>query len=346
MSSLPCGIFKTHYAADEEIFHTLFVKVWLAAFLVFLFIFPWFSNDYVLYVANLIGISIIGAVGMNILTGFTGLISLGHAAFIGIGAYTAAILSTKLGLPLLLTVPAAGLISAFFGLIIGLPSLRIKGLYLLIATLAFQIVFEYILLHGTALTGGQEGITVKSAELLGVRLSSERSFYYLNLCMVLLAVVFAKNVFRTNIGRAFVALRDRDIAADIIGVNPYKFKLMSFGLSSFYAGIAGGLWAYHVNSISPDHFPLWLSIQYVAMIIIGGMGSIMGSIFGAIFIVLVPELLTNFGAILRIKADILSSIKQIIFGFLIILFLIVEPEGLAELWRRIKEYWKLWPFSY
>jgi len=346
MSHWPVGIYKTNYSSDEAIFHTKFVKSWVILFLVFLIVLPLIANDYILYVSNLIGISIIGAIGMNILTGFTGLISLGHAAFIGIGAYTSAILSTKLGVPFFIALPAAGLISAISGMIIGIPSLRVKGLYLLIATLAFQIIFEYFLFHSTPLTGGPQGIGIKSATLFGISFSSEGSFFYLNLVMVVLSLLFAKNLFRTNIGRSFIAIRDRDIAAEIVGINVFKTKLIAFGLSSFYAGITGSLWAYHVNSISPEHFPLWLSIRYIAMIIIGGLGSIIGSVFGAIFVIVIPEILSVFASFVDINPGILSSLQQMVFGILIIVFLIVEPDGLAELWKRIKEYWKLWPYSY
>ncbi|MFW6145492.1 MAG: branched-chain amino acid ABC transporter permease, partial [bacterium] len=315
-------------------------------FLVLLILLPFIANDYMLYVLNLIGISIIGAIGMNILTGFTGLISLGHAAFIGIGAYGTSILSMKLGLPFILALPAGASISAIFGVIIGIPSLRVKGLYLLVATLAFQIIFEYLLFHLTFITGGREGITVKSASLFGMSFSSEKSFFYLILVLVVLSIIFATNVFRTNVGRAFIAIRDRDIAAELVGINVFKFKLLAFGLSSFYAGIAGGLWAYHVNSISPEHFPLWLSIRYIAMVIIGGLGSRIGAIFGAAFVILIPEVLSAIASLVHLDVGVLSSLQQIVFGMLIILFLIVEPDGLAELWSRIKKYWKLWPYSY
>ncbi len=237
---------------------------------------------------TLIGFAIIGAVGLNLLTGFTGQISLGHAAFIGVGGYATAILITRVGIPFWFALPAAGLISAAVGLIIGIPSLRVKGLYLVIATLAAQFILEYVFMHWESMTRGIRGINVPPPSLGGFVFDTEKSFYFLTLFLVILGVGFARNLVRTKWGRAFVAIRDRDLAAEIMGINLFRYKLVAFGLSSFYAGIAGGLWANFMKVVTPEHFPFSLSIQYLAMIIVGGLGSVLGSIMGAIFMTLGP----------------------------------------------------------
>ncbi|UCD78540.1 MAG: branched-chain amino acid ABC transporter permease, partial [Desulfobacterales bacterium] len=267
-----CGDFKESYIKDEEIFQSLLVKFWLALFLLFLLILPILANPYVLYVANLIGFAIIGAVGLNILTGFTGQISLGHAAFVGVGGYTAAILMTKLNFSFWLALPCAGFAAALAGLIIGIPSLRVKGLYLCMATLAAQFIFGFIFIHWESMTQGIRGINVASPVIGGFALDTENRFYYLTLVVVILAVGFARNLARSRVGRAFIAIRDRDLAAEIMGISLFRYKLTAFAISSFYAGVAGALWVSFMRIVTPDHFPFHLSIQYLAMVIVGGMG--------------------------------------------------------------------------
>ena len=345
-----CGDFKESYIKDEEIFQSLFVKFWLAVLFLFLLVLPLVADAYVLYVANLIGFAIIGAVGLNILTGFTGQISLGHAAFVGVGGYTAAILMTKFNLAFWLALPCAGFAAAGAGLIIGIPSLRVKGLYLCMATLAAQFIFEFIFIHWESLTHGIRGINVPAPVLGTFALDTEKRFYYLTLIVVVLAVVYARNLIRSRVGRAFVAIRDRDLAAEIMGISLFRYKLTAFAISSFYAGIAGALWVSFMRIVTPDHFPFHLSIQYLAMVIVGGLGSVLGSIFGAVFMVLVPEVLNILSSALSQMIPTIGQLfipmKDVIFGALIVLFLIFEPLGLAEIWRRIKTFFLLWPFSY
>ncbi|MCX5860727.1 MAG: branched-chain amino acid ABC transporter permease [Desulfomonile sp.] len=345
-----CGDYKESYLEDEKIFQTLFVKFWLTLLVLSLLLLPWLTSAYVMYVANLICLAIIGAVGLNLLTGFTGQISLGHAAFIGVGGYATAIFMTRLDLPFWVALPAAGLVSAGAGLIIGIPSLRVKGLYLCIATLAAQFIFEYLFLHWDSVTRGIRGINVPPPHLGSFVFDTEKSFYYINLILVFLGVGFARNLLRTKWGRAFVAIRDRDLAAEIMGINLFRYKLAAFALSSFYAGIAGGLWVGFIKVVTPEHFPFSLSIQYLAMVIVGGLGSVLGSILGAIFMTLVPELLN----VLTGSAKhffpgfdhLFIPMKDVVFGSLIVGFLVFEPHGLAEVWHRIKNFFSLWPFSY
>ena len=345
-----CGDFKETYIKDEEIFQSHFVKIWLGLFLLFLVFFPFLANPYLLYVANMIGIAVIAAVGLNLLTGFTGQISLGHAAFAGVGGYTLAILITRLGFSFWLALPCAGIMASLAGLIIGIPSLRVKGLYLCIATLAAQFIFEFFFIHWESLTHGIRGINVPPPSLGPFLLNTEKRFYFLTLIMVVLAVGYARNLVRSRVGRAFVAIRDRDLAAEIIGINLFRYKLTAFAISSFYAGIAGALWVGFMRIVTPEHFPFNLSIQYLAMVIVGGLGSVLGSIFGAFFMTLVPEVLNVLAGALKDvftgTTQIFIPMKEVIFGTMIVLFLIFEPRGLAEIWRRIKAFFLLWPFSY
>jgi branched-chain amino acid transport system permease protein len=345
-----CADFKETYIKDEEIFQSLFVKVWLAAFLLFLLVFPLYTNPYVLYVANMIGFAVIAAVGLNLLTGFTGQISLGHAAFVGVGGYACAIFITRFDIPFWFALPLGGLTASIAGLIIGIPSLRVKGLYLCMATLAAQFIFEFIFIHWEGVTKGIRGINIPAPKIGSFAFDTERSYYYLTLFVTILAVAYGRNLVRSRVGRAFVAIRDRDLAAEIMGISLFRYKLISFAISSFYAGIAGGLWVCFLRIVTPEHFPFHLSVQYLAMVIVGGLGSILGSIYGAVFMTLVPELLNVLSGALK---DVLPTmgkhfvpLKEVIFGTLVVLFLMFEPRGLAEIWRRIKAFFLLWPFSY
>ena len=345
-----CGDFKETYIKDEEIFQSLFVKFCLGMFLLFLLVFPFAANAYMLYVANMIGFAVIGAVGLNLLTGFTGQISLGHAAFLGVGAYTSAILVTHLEFSFWLSIPFAGLVAAVAGIIIGIPSLRVKGLYLCIATLAAQFIFQFIFIHWESMTKGITGINIPHPRIGSLEFITEKEFYWITFFFVILGVGYARNLVRSRMGRAFVAIRDRDLSAEIIGINLFRYKLSAFAISSFYAGVAGALWVNFLKVVTPDHFPFILSIQYLAMIIVGGLGSVLGSIFGAVFITLTPELLNYLSEIAKVNApgyeEIFVPMKEVIFGLLIVLFLIFEPRGLAEIWNRIKNFFRLWPFSY
>lgn len=347
---MPCGIFHKNYRTDERIFKTTWVKSWLVALGLFLLLLPLFAKSYILYISNMISIYIIGAIGLNILTGFTGQISIGHGAFVAIGAYTSAILATKLGLPFWIALPCAGLSGAFVGMIFGIPSLRIKGLYLAIATLAAQFIIDYTTIHWEGLTNGITGMSVSPPSLFGFAFDNDKKCYYLLLGFAVAAVVSGRNLFRTRVGRAFIAIRDRDISAEVIGVDIFKYKLLAFGISSFYAAIAGSLWGHYTSVITPEHFTITLSIDYLAMVIVGGLGSIFGTILGVVFIITLPELLTTISIWLKSTfgqiSTLLASIKGLVFGVTVILFLIFEPDGLIEIWRRIKDYWKLWPFSY
>jgi branched-chain amino acid transport system permease protein len=347
---MTCGGFRVSYRADERIFDTSTPIVALLLLLAFVCTIPLFASTYWLDVLNRIGIAIIGALGLNILIGYTGQISIGHAAFLAVGAYTTAILEAKLGLPFYLAIPAAAAVTAVFGLIFGLPSLRLKGLYLAIATLAAHFITTYVIIHWESMTGGVLGLLVPPPILFGLALDSDSRIFYVILACVIPATFFAKNLFRTKVGRAFIAVRDRDVAAEVIGVSLFNYKLLAFLISSFYAGVAGGLMAHHSRILFPDAFSLLVAIDYLAMIIIGGMGSILGSIFGAIFMTVLPEALkltaTSLSGVYPHSFGLIASARDVVFGLAIIAFLIFEPEGLARIWLRIRSYWKLWPYAY
>ncbi len=342
------GNFKETYAADEALFRTPASRAGLAVLLGMALVFPFVAGDYLLYLANLVGIFAIAALGLNILTGYTGQISLGHAAFVGVGAYATAIAATRLGLPFWLAVPVGGLAACLAGAVVGMPSLRIKGLYLAIATLAAQVIFEWVFTNWTGVTGGIRGLNVEPASMLGFAFDTDRRTYFLVIGLVAIHAYAAANLFRTRVGRAFIAVRDRDISAELMGIDLFRTKILSFMISSFYAGIAGGLFVYFAKVVTPESFPLSLSIQFLAMIIVGGLGSIKGTLFGAVFVTLVPEgLRAMVQSATRFVPDAMSwlaPMKDILFGAMMVGFLVFEPHGLAEIWNRIRRVFWLWPF--
>ncbi|MFT0548100.1 branched-chain amino acid ABC transporter permease [Allopusillimonas ginsengisoli] len=340
------GTAKQTYIADEALFDTATQRTWMALFFAGLCVFPFFANDYWLYMACLVAIHVASATGLNILTGYTGLVSLGQAAFMGIGAYTVAVMEQRLGTPFLLNLIGAGTVAMIGGLVVGIPSLRVKGLYLAIVTIAASFILHFVFAN-LGLTGGTGGMTVPPPSLWGQLLDTSFRIYWLIVPVTVLMVAGAANLFRTRIGRAFIAIRDRDISAEVLGIHLLRYKLLSFGLSSFYAGVAGGLWAYFFRVVTPESFPLILSIFFLAAIIVGGMGSILGGILGAVFMTMVPEVLKLVVGWLPIDGDTLqfvSPVRTIVFGLLIVIFLIFEPQGLAEMWRRVRRFFHMWPF--
>jgi branched-chain amino acid transport system permease protein len=350
-----CGVFKTTYEADMA-FYPLPVARWAAAVLavIFFLVLPLTLHEYYLSVANLVWVAVIGALGLNILVGYTGQVSIGHGAFMSVGAYTAANLATRLDSPWPVNLLAGGLMAAAVGAIVGIPSLRIKGLYLAIATLAGQLIIEWTINHVTFISGGvQASIEVPRPRLGSLVLDSQRDMYYFLLVFVVLAIVGTMNLVRSRVGRAFIAIRDQDIAAEIIGINIFRYKLLAFAISSFYAGVTGVLYTYFLGIANYEQFQIGVSIDYLAMIIIGGLGSVLGSIFGAIFVTLLPIVIRYsmeaFGGVFFSQATVLNlipNLRLVLFGSLIIVFLIVEPEGLNRLWRNIRSYFRVWPFAY
>jgi branched-chain amino acid transport system permease protein len=345
-----CGDFRQTYAEDMAIFDSPLPRWLLGALVLVLCTLPFWATSYWMDVLNRILIATIAALGLNILTGFTGQISLGNAAFLSVGAYATAFLGGRYGLPFPVVMPLAGLLTALVGMVFGVPSLRLKGLYLAVATLAAHFVIEFTVTHWESVTGGVNGLSVPAAKLGPIELAGDKKLFWLVLAVTAMFLWFAKNLFRTKVGKAFVAIRDQDISAEVMGVSVFKHKLLSFGVSSFYVGVAGSLLAYQARIISPENFPISVAIDQLGMIIIGGLGSVLGSIFGAIFVTLLPELL-------RLGTGVLSNtfpqlyesfapLKMGMFGLAIVLFLVFEPDGMAARWHKIKNYWKLYPFSY
>src|SRR5438105_5779558 len=349
------GVFKTSYAADMALYPLPIAKWAVAAFAgLFIVIAPLTLGEYYISILNLILIAVVGALGLNILVGYTGQISIGHGAFMSVGAYAAASLLTRLDAPFWLAMPAGGTMAALIGAVVGIPSLRIKGIYLAIATLAAQLIIEWTINHVTWISGGvQASIQVPRPVLFGTQLKSQTQLYMFLMFFVILAIVGTSNLVRSRIGRAFIAIRDQDIAAEIIGIDIFRFKLWAFAISSFYAGVTGVLYTYYLGIANYEQFQLTVSIDYLAMVIIGGLGSILGSIFGAIFVTLLPILtrwfLEDYGWLFFSQGDLLNAIpnlRLILFCGLIIFFLVAQAEGLNRLWRNIRNYFRVWPFSY
>jgi branched-chain amino acid transport system permease protein len=349
------GVFKTSYAADMALYPLPIARWTVAALLVlFAVVAPLSLHEYYLSIINLVMIAVVGALGLNILVGYTGQISIGHAGFMSVGAYTAANLAVKAHLPFWITLPAGGLMAALIGAIVGIPSLRITGLYLAIATLAGQLIIEWTINHVPWISGGaQASIQVPRPSLLGYELRTQGQLYFFLLFFTVVAIVATLNLVRSRIGRAFIAIRDQDIAAEIIGIDIFRYKLLSFAISSFYAGVCGVLYTYYLGIANYEQFQIVVSIDYLAMIIIGGLGSVLGSILGATFVTFLPIVIRwtmeSFGSLFFSPAELpgtISSLRLIVFGALIILFLVMEPEGLNRLWRNIRNYFRVWPFSY
>jgi branched-chain amino acid transport system permease protein len=350
-----CGVLKTTYEADMALYPLPIARWTVGVFAVLFFlVVPLTVHEYYLSLANLVWIAIIGALGLNILVGYTGQVSIGHGAFMSVGAYTAANLATRLGSPWPVNLLAGGLMAALVGAVVGIPSLRIKGLYLAIATLAGQLIIEWTINHVTFISGGvQASIEVARPRVGSMVLSSQRDMYYFLLVFVTLAIVGTLNLVRSRVGRAFIAIRDHDIAAELIGINIFRYKLLAFAISSFYAGVTGVLYTYFLGIANYEQFQITVSIDYLAMIIIGGLGSVLGSIFGAMFVTLLPigirYAMEAFGGVFfspQTVLNLIPNLRLMLFGALIILFLVVEPDGLNRLWRNIRNYFRVWPFAY
>ncbi|MEW6332843.1 MAG: branched-chain amino acid ABC transporter permease [Thermodesulfobacteriota bacterium] len=353
---------KRDYYEDIRLFKSGVVQFWTAALLLFLFTLPLYAPNYYIYLLNIIMVHIILAVGLNILVGSTGQISLGHAGFFAIGAYGTALLMAKLNLPFLLAIVAAAFIAAFFGFILGLPALRLEGPYLAIASLGFGLTIMHII-GGIDLFGGRMGIRVPPLDLgigqLGISwvLRTDIQKFYLILTVTILMAVGARNILKTRVGRSFVAIRDSDIAAEVIGVNLTVYKTLAFAVSAFYAGIAGGLFGFVLGFFDPFTFNMILSIIFLVMVVVGGLGTVSGAVMGATLITYLQyDLLKNVAEIPYLGALMvaissqwftvvgLENISSVSIGLIMIGIIIFEPLGMFGVWIRMKKYWMTWPF--
>jgi branched-chain amino acid transport system permease protein len=349
--SLPSGVFQESYAQDMAIFRTRTNWVFLLAFLVLLFTMPVYSSERIITMVTIMGITIISVLGLNILTGYCGQISLGHAGFMAVGGYVSAILTAKLGWPFWVALPCAGLGAGVVGIIFGLPSLKIKGFYLIMATVAAHFIIIWVILQFYSVTGGADGMSVPRPEIGGLVLKSKASYFYLVMIITCISIYLAKNIVRTRAGRAFIAIRDNDLAAEVMGVNLWAYKLTAFFIGCVYAGVSGALLVHYYAFTSTDIFPFMNSVWYLGMLIVGGMGSMTGVIFGVVSLKLLDEMVTIFGPMLAavfpaIAAQAAASLALIMRGLVIILFLIFEPRGLVHRWELVKAYYRRWPFSY
>lgn len=324
---------KRSHIEDVRVFSGTASIVAFILLLLLLAVLPLILQSYLIYIVNLIAIHIIVALGMNLLVGYTGQISLGHAGFYAIGAYTSVILTTKLGIPFLPSLFCAGLVAAAFGFVLGLPALRLTGPYLAIATLGFGIAIVQIIGKAESLSGGHMGVHAPKMTFGPWLLDTDVKAYYFIMGLCILLSVGALNLTKSRIGRAFVAIRDSDIAAEAMGVNITYYKTLAFALSAFYTGIAGSLMAHMVGFISPENYNLFVSIHFLTIIVVGGLGSILGSVLGAILMVSLQQFLSG-----------IQALSMVIYGFIMIFIILFEPLGLRGRWLKIKIYWKTWPF--
>ncbi len=348
---------KSTYAADERVLNNRYKQMFVYGMMGLLALFTLFANDYMILIASQMGILLIAVVGINILTGYTGLVSLGHGAFVAIGAYAVTIFnnlaagSIPAGLMPFFAMPFAVFLAAFIGVIVGLPSLRVKGLYLAVATLAANFIVIFLIEEDlfATWTGGMVGINTSSPNFFGWVLDSKREMFGFIAIVGLVSLLAGQNLIRTRIGRAFIAIRDRDYSAEILGISLLKYKLTSFALSAAYCGLAGALFAYFYARILPEQFELALSLNLVAALIIGGMGRTMGPVFGVIVIVLAPELIkVGLGSLAGDSvgaAQLRAPFQEIAFGLLLVVFLLKEPLGITQIVDRLLRATNRWPFA-
>src|SRR5699024_2488143 len=304
------GTYKNSYKNDMKLFKTKKQTIITMISIGLVLVLPLFASNYAIGLLTLCAIASIGAIGLKILTGFTGQISIGVGAFLGVGGYTSAILTTTLGLSFWIALPVAGIMPAIFGSLFGIQSLRLDGLYLAIATLAAQVVILFVISRWTSLTGGTAGMVLSRPAIGDFAFSTNRSYYYLTVVILLLTVLYTTNLIRTRTGRAFLAVRDRDVAAQIMGINLFSYKVLAFAISSFFVGIAGALLAHFTMIVSPELYSTHVSIEYLAMILVGGLGSVFGSILGAVFITLLPVFLDSLADIANAYIPGFNSIIQ------------------------------------
>jgi branched-chain amino acid transport system permease protein len=336
-------IFKTDYAQDVKLAKHGGHVFWYSALLLVLVAAPWLLAEYSLAQLNLVLIYAIAGLGLMLLAGFTGQFSLGHAAFLGVGAYTQAFL-TGMGWPFLLSLGMAGLLSALIGIVVGLPALRLKGIYLGMATLSFGFIIEEVFARWESVTGGNAGKSVGTIKMLGHDLGSGMGFYFVCLALTVVCTLGILNLLRSPTGRAFVAIRDSEISAQSMGIHLAYYKTLSFSLSAALAGFAGALYAHNLRFISPDQFNLLQSIDLLLMIVIGGLGSIHGVFLGAIFLIILPQGISAVKGFLPEFIGQAPGLKSVIYGGMLIAFVLFEPMGLYGRWLKVRTYLQMFPF--
>jgi branched-chain amino acid transport system permease protein len=355
MSYLPCGVYHEVYRQDHAFWQTKFVvgKMILLGVFIF-FIIPYFGGLYAISVTNLIFYTIMGALGVQLLIGYCGQVTLGHAAFLAVGAYTSTLLMLQLHVPYLVSMLIAGLVAGVWGILFGLPSAKVKGFYLIMTSLAAQFVtVEFILTQYVSQIGGRGqafSLPPGTITIGPLVIDTDTRVYYLGAILTILLTMGLANLLRSRVGRAWVAIRDNDIAAEAMGINIVTYKLMAYFVAGFIGGIAGAFWVSNLAALSPEHFQWFWSLWLVGVILIGGVGSIYGTIFGSLFMVLILEALKfiviPLAPLYPAIGMKMMSLKDAVFGLAIVVFLIYEPNGLAYRWWQTKNYFNLWPFSY
>lgn len=336
-------LFKTDYNQDVRLFKDGVQLFWYALLGACLLALPMVLPEYLMGQMVFILIYCIVGLGLMVLIGFTGQISLGHAAFLAVGAYTEAILQAK-GVPFVVSITAAALLAGVAGLIVGLPALRLKGIYLAIATMAFGFIAEEVLARWESVTGGNSGKQLKQIDIFGLVIDNDTKFYYLALAIVVLVFLGMINVMRSPTGRAFVAIRDSEVSAQSMGIHLAKYKTISFVFSAALTGIAGALYAHKLQFISPEQFNLLVSIEMTTVVFIGGLGSFHGAVFGAIFVIALPQLIVFLKDVLPAAIGQQTGLQPTIFGLILIGFLLFEPLGIYGRWVKIRTYFSLFPF--
>jgi branched-chain amino acid transport system permease protein len=335
--------FKTDYGQDIALARHSGQWRWNAALLALLLAAPWLSAEYWLAQLTFVCIYAVAGLGLMLLAGFTGQISMGHAAFLGVGAYTQAVL-TGLGWPFPLAMAAAALLSAAVGVVVGLPALRVKGIYLGIATLAFGFIVEEVMARWESVTGGNAGKHLRAPEFMAWRADTAVEFYYLCLAVVVLATLLVLNLLRAPTGRAFVAIRDSEVSAQSMGIAVAYYKTMAFALSAALAGLAGALYAHKLQFISPDQFSMLQSIELLLMVVIGGLGSVHGVFFGAVFIIAMPQAIASAKDLLPAAIGQAAGLQGLVYGLVLIGFVLFEPLGLYGRWLKVRTWLDLFPF--
>jgi len=348
----PCGIFDKNYFQAKELFRTPLRKGLLALLIVGMVALPYLVGDYGLSILTLICAFTIGMLGLQIITGYCGQISIGHAAFMGVGMYTVGILQKQFGLSFWFCLPLAGLVPMGIGMLFGIPALRMKGLYLAFATLAAHFVIVYVISNWRSVTNGTDGMWMKRpGSFLGIDFQSDRNYYFLVLTITALMTYLAKNLTRTRLGRAFVAVRDNDIAAEVMGINIAQTKILAFGIGCFFAGIAGALGGAYYEYVNVEWFGFDDSIWFLGFLVVGGFGSIFGAIAGATVWKVLDELTTLVTPLAETflggAAFYASAAFALVFySLIIIIFLVFEPRGIAHRWEIVKRSYRLHPFPY
>ncbi len=335
-------VFKTDYDQDIGLFPHDGYKFWYGLLAVAALAMPLLLGEFYIGEIAYVYIYAIAGIGLMLLTGYTGLVSLGHAAFLGIGAYAEAYFLNN-GLPFLVSLPLSGIIAGMAGIALGIPALRMTGIYLAIATLAFAIIVTEIFARWESVTGGYQGMQVPDITIFGVDFVEDWQFYYVCLVVLVLVLFGALNLLRSPTGRALVAIRDSEIAAQSMGVNLARYKTLAFGISAGVTGLAGALLAHKINYLSPDGFDILFSIQLLLLVIVGGLGSLHGAIYGAIFLGALPQLISIAKDDLPYYIGEQPGLEAGVFGLILVLVVLFEPLGIYGRWRKIKLYFQLFP---